>query len=277
MSKFKLNSFIRILVIVSFMVFIINEQAEVFARAGHSSSSHSSSGHNSSSGHSSSSRYSSSNNSSSSGEESSGYSVWDFFRDQLLNVYNWPYIFVGLGILIWRGFPVVEDITDWIRVQKRKFRMKLDRKKSLEIEKKYNYADIKNLIEDAFYAIQNAWMERNQDLAKEYMSENLYNKHKKQTDRMKKNKEKNIIGKFTVLETTPKFLRNQENYGESLWIHIRAELIDYTINEETNKVIDGSTYERAKFQEYWKFIKIDDKWIVDEIKQSYQIYDLDFY
>ena len=41
--------------------------------------------------------------------------------------------------------------------------------------------------------VQNAWRERNQDLANEFMSEYLYGKHKIQTEEMKLLKEKNIL------------------------------------------------------------------------------------
>ncbi|WP_243184375.1 hypothetical protein ACUH7Y_10595 [Clostridium beijerinckii] len=45
----------------------------------------------------------------------------------------------------------------------------------------WNYNNLMKDIKDAFYMVQNAWRERNQDLAKEFMSEYLYGKHKFQT------------------------------------------------------------------------------------------------
>ncbi|MDZ5017214.1 Tim44 domain-containing protein, partial [Clostridium perfringens] len=53
-------------------------------------------------------------------------------------------------------------------------------------------------------------MERNQDLAKEYMSEKLYIRHKSKTGWMKVRKEKNILEKMKLLSATPIALKDQD-------------------------------------------------------------------
>ncbi|MDZ5035042.1 Tim44-like domain-containing protein, partial [Clostridium perfringens] len=142
----------------------------------------------------------------------------------------------------------------------------------------WDYDNIKNDIEEAFYKVQIAWMERNQDLAKEYMSEKLYIRHKSNTGWMKVRKEKNILEKMKLLSATPIALKDQDGTSsDCLWIHIRAKSIDYTINEETNEIIEGNKYRATHFEEYWKFIKSEKRWVLDEIKQIDDINDLDFF
>ncbi|MCR1950793.1 Tim44-like domain-containing protein [Clostridium sp. DSM 100503] len=142
----------------------------------------------------------------------------------------------------------------------------------------WDYNSIKNDIEEAFYKVQVAWMERNQDLAKEYMSEKLYIRHKSKTEWMKVRKEKNILEKMKLISAIPIALQDQDGTNEdSLWVHIKAKSIDYTIKEETNEVIEGNKYRRTHFEEYWKFIKNEKRWILDEIRQIDDINDLDFF
>ena len=43
-------------------------------------------------------------------------------------------------------------------------------------------------------------------------------------------------------------------------------MIDYIINSEINEVIYGSTYPKS-FIEYWRFVRVDGKWVVDKISQ----------
>ncbi len=126
--------------------------------------------------------------------------------------------------------------------------------------------------------IQIAWRERNQDFAKEFMSDYMYERLKLQTDAMKLMKEKNIIKKIALLEANPIGLQDKEGISKDcIWVHIKAKAKDYTINEETNEVIKGDDSISVHFEEYWKFIKKDKRWILDDIRQIYEKTDLDFF
>ena len=133
-------------------------------------------------------------------------------------------------------------------------------------------------VEDAFYKVAIAWMERNQDLAKEYISENLYDKHKSQTDWMKIRKEKNILENMKLIKATPIGLKDSEGIkNDFLWIHIEAQAIDYIINPENNELLRGYKNKTIYYEEYWKFIKNNHRWILDEIRQIDDIDDVDFF
>ena len=142
----------------------------------------------------------------------------------------------------------------------------------------WNLNNIKKDIEETFYMIQIAWRERNQDFAKEFMSDYMYERLKLQTDAMKLMKEKNIIKKIALLEANPIGLQDKEGISKDcIWVHIKAKAKDYTINEETNEVIKGDDSISVHFEEYWKFIKKDKRWILDDIRQIYEKTDLDFF
>lgn len=142
----------------------------------------------------------------------------------------------------------------------------------------WDYEKMKSDIEEAFYKIQDAWMERDQDIAKEYMSKKLYDRHSSKTGWMKIRKEKNILKNMKLLKATPIAIKDKDGTeNDVVWIHIRAKAIDYLINEETGDLIEGNKYKSVPFEEYWKFIRNERGWILDEIRQLDEINDLDFF
>ena len=142
----------------------------------------------------------------------------------------------------------------------------------------WNYKNIKQDIEGAFYKVQTAWMERNQDLAKEYMSDELYTKHRTQTEWMKVRKQKNILEDMELLRATPVGIEDHEGIDrDSIWVHIKASSQDYMIDEETDEVVEGEAYKFVQFEEYWKFIRKEYRWVLDEIRQINEINNLDFF
>ncbi|PWX44981.1 hypothetical protein CYK83_08305 [Clostridium perfringens] len=54
-------------------------------------------------------------------------------------------------------------------------------------------------------------------------------------------------------------------------------MIDYTINEENNCIIDGDYSTANSFEEFWKFIRKEDKWLADTILQVDDIESLDYF
>lgn len=142
----------------------------------------------------------------------------------------------------------------------------------------WDYDKMKIDIEKAFYKIQNAWMERNQDLAKEYISERLYIRHRSKTEWMKVRKEKNILQNIKLIRAIPIAVKDRDGVEKDVvWIYIKAKAKDYVINEESGELIEGNKHRTIPFEEYWKFIRNDRRWILDEIRQIDEIDNLDFF
>src|ERR1700750_1596342 len=59
---------------------------------------------------------------------------------------------------------------------------------------------IRHRVDEVFFKVQQAWMERNQDLAKDCMSSALYQKHKLQTDQLLAQKRKNVLENINLME-----------------------------------------------------------------------------
>lgn len=260
MKKIKCGNFIKNILAVLLIVFIFSGQTIAFARAGgggsgssNGSTSHASTSHSSSSSH----RH------------------WSTMRSTERPDFIDIIIIMGILILIIIFVPI---IIRKVRLTKNKYKSISVIENLSKCDDHWNYDNLMKDIKDAFYMIQIAWRERNQELAKEYMSEYLYVKHKFQTEEMKLSKEKNILENTVLIDAIPIGLQDLGGIDKDyIWVHIKAKCRDYTINEETNKIIDEKSSTNDYFEEYWKFIRTEKRWVLDDIRQIDQIKDLDFF
>lgn len=163
-------------------------------------------------------------------------------------------------------------------IQKKKIKADLTLCRLSESDNNWDYEEIKRDVEDAFYRFKVAWAEREMDMARDYMSRRLYDSHKMKTELMRQRKEKNILEDVTLLDAKPIGLEdNPGTDSDCIWVYIKAKMIDYTINEETNYLVEGKSDEYTEFEEYWKFIRVDDRWVADEIRQIDEVYGMNFF
>lgn len=140
-----------------------------------------------------------------------------------------------------------------------------------KIDSSFNYGPLKKRVSKSFYIIQEAWMERNQDLAIDYMDKSLYQNHKTKTDWMIMRHKKNILKRILILHTAPISVASyKDKSNDRIWFYVFATMADYTINDETSEIIEGSTANKT-FGEYWMFVRKDDTWVLSEIRQTDEI------
>jgi Tim44-like domain len=106
----------------------------------------------------------------------------------------------------------------------------------------------------AFFALQKAWMDRNLEPARVYMSDGIYHRWKTQIDAMIAAHKKNMLDNLVIggvhivkVQTDPNF--------DTITVRIDASAADYEVDDTTaNKVIYGSR-QNQNFTEYWTFIR----------------------
>ncbi len=149
-----------------------------------------------------------------------------------------------------------------------------------ELEKfdsSWNYKELRSIVKETFYKVQNAWADRNQDLAKKYMSERLYELHKGKTDWMIVRHEKNILKRIKLIDAKPVGVEDyKDNDKDVVWFYIKGSMIDYIVDDRTMKMISGSKL-RSNFVEYWKFTRKGCTWVLDEIRQVEDIQGINFF
>lgn len=142
----------------------------------------------------------------------------------------------------------------------------------------WNFKNIEKQIRYSFPLIQEAWMERDYSPVKELMTENFFNSHTVKMNWMLLKKEKNILDNIKLKKITPiKVNENKDNSEDFIWVLLKASMIDYTINEENNLIIDGNYSKSNTFYEFWKFVKKDDKWLADSILQLDRVDSLNYF
>ena len=109
----------------------------------------------------------------------------------------------------------------------------------------------------SFFKVQQAWAARNQDLARECLSDALYERHKMQTDQLIANHqvdvlENIVIGNAHIMSATAGAA------FDSITVAFTASMTDYTVDENTRKVVDGNQF-RQTFTEFWTFIRRGDQ------------------
>ena len=125
-----------------------------------------------------------------------------------------------------------------------------------------------------FYIVQKAWTNRNQDIAREYMSNNIYTKHSKQTDEMVAKGTKNILEEINLDEVLVYSISDFKNDSFDTFSAIMTgSMIDYSIDKKES-IISGSDSKSESFKEIWIFIRKDDKWVLDEIKPEANLGDI---
>jgi len=179
-----------------------------------------------------------------------------------------------LGLILWPFFLIYSAIITYL-VHKKNKQCKSLLAKLAKIDSYWDLDKIKSQIEKAFFKIQEAWMRRNQEIAKDYMSERLYTKHKLQTDQMLSEKRKNVLERINLKESKIVEVADfEDDSKDRIWVYIKGKMVDYIIDETTGKVVSGEKEKAENFSELWKFIRVPKGWVLDEIDQKVQISDL---
>jgi len=137
-----------------------------------------------------------------------------------------------------------------------------------KIDKAWDPHALAARVEETYFKIQDAWKERDQDLARNYMSDRLYRKHKHQTDQMIKDGHKPMmfainLKKATIVEITD----FDDDSRDRFCALIEGSMIDYVVDEKTKAHVAGDPQDLG-FREFWRFVREGDTWVLDEIDQK---------
>ncbi len=181
--------------------------------------------------------------------------------------------------------PIVEAVGDIIIIllfiySLTAFRIKLLRakrnsKKIMDLlddkDNSWKYKNIQKQVENAYFAIQNAWANQDMSPARKYMDEILYENFQMKLEWMKVQGRKNVMKKISLKDAMPVSLYDDKNDSEDyIWYFIKGSMIDYIIDINTNEVVEGGDSKtKTSFTEYWKFVRDNENnWVLAQILQS---------
>ena len=117
-------------------------------------------------------------------------------------------------------------------------------------EKAADPAEVARVVTDLFLKVQAAWTARDMDSAAALLTPEMRAQLQADCDRMRKEDRVNRIENISVraVEVTETWQDPGYNF---MTVRIQASVLDYTIDEKTGNVVDGSPTEAVTFEEYW--------------------------
>ncbi len=112
----------------------------------------------------------------------------------------------------------------------------------------------KEIAQDVFFAVQAAWMRRDTSTVAGLLGEQLKSEYDAQFEVLKEKGHINRMENIAVrnIEIVDAGVEGQEVFIKVLFT---ANLLDYTVEEASGKVIKGDATQPVKFEEYWTFAR----------------------
>ncbi len=156
----------------------------------------------------------------------------------------------------------------YIQLTKRSRKAKKLMKQMMQSDSAWKFKEISADVADAYMAIQEAWANMDMTPAKRYMSDELFDKFQTQLNWTKYKNQKHVMENIQLLKSLPVAVHDdRDNSRDYVWFYIKGKMIDYTIDTNTQLVVEGNTM-AASFVEYWQFIRKDGRWVLNKILQK---------
>jgi predicted lipid-binding transport protein (Tim44 family) len=122
---------------------------------------------------------------------------------------------------------------------------------------------------DHFFKIQGAWANRDMSGAKNLLTEEMFRIIQEDAEKLKSEKKINKLENIAV-RSVDIVEAWQESGKDYVTVRFYANLLDYTVDETTGKVVSGSKTEPAKFEEYWTYTRPvgNNPWQLSAIQQG---------
>jgi len=121
---------------------------------------------------------------------------------------------------------------------------------------------------DQFFQIQGAWANRDMSSVRNILTDGMFKTLQEDAEKLKAKKQINRLENIAVrsVEIVELWQEGGEDY---ITVKLYANLLDYTIDEQTGQVVSGSRTEPVKFNEYWTFTRPvgDYSWKLSAISQ----------
>ncbi len=107
---------------------------------------------------------------------------------------------------------------------------------------------------DYFFRIQGAWASRDMTAVRTLLTEEMFGILQGDAERLKAGHRINKLDNIAVRSADLTEVW-QEGGSDFITVKIYANLLDYTVDEMTGNVVEGSKTDPVKFEEYWTFTR----------------------
>jgi len=121
---------------------------------------------------------------------------------------------------------------------------------------------------DTFFKIQGAWANRDMATVRNLLTDEMHRILQGDAEALKAQKKINRLENIAVrsVDVTEAW---QESGSDFITVRVFANLLDYTVDETTGQVVEGSKTDPVKFEEYWTFTRSvgNNPWQLSAINQ----------
>ena len=117
-----------------------------------------------------------------------------------------------------------------------------------ELDPEFNEADLREKLSNLFVQMQNCWTARDIEPLRPYFTDALFTQFERQAAQKKADGLTNRIERVSVQMVEFRGFR-QDGVNDHLIVKLQARMIDYTVKDDTGKVVSGSP-DREKFMTY---------------------------
>jgi predicted lipid-binding transport protein (Tim44 family) len=123
-----------------------------------------------------------------------------------------------------------------------------------QMDASFDEKKFQDLCMDHFFKIQGAWTNREMSGVKNLLTEEMSKIIKDDVEKLKSERKINKLENIAV-RSVDLVEAWQESGKDYITVKFYANLLDYTIDETTGKVVSGDKTESVKFEEYWTFTR----------------------
>ena len=122
---------------------------------------------------------------------------------------------------------------------------------------------------DLFFQVQAAWGNRDLESVRAILTPQMYSQLAEDVERLKRERKINRLENIAVrsVELTEAWQEQGQDY---VTVRFLASLLDYTVDEGTSQVVEGSRTDPVKFEEYWTVTRPvgPNPWLLAAINQA---------
>jgi len=140
-----------------------------------------------------------------------------------------------------------------------------------QFDPSFNEEDFKEKVQDIFFRIQAAWMNRSLEGIENLVTQEMADYFRKEFASMKQQGIVNRLENIAVRKVEPCEVW-QEMGKDYVTVLFTANLLDYTVDEKTGQVVRGDRLNPVKFEEFWTFVRDvgTEQWKLSAIQQPGQ-------
>jgi len=138
-----------------------------------------------------------------------------------------------------------------------------------QFDSAFDEAKFQEWCTDTFFKIQGAWANRDMATVRNLLTDEMHRILQGDAEALKAQKKINRLENIAVrsVDITEAW---QESGSDFVTVRVFANLLDYTVDETTGQVVEGSKTDPMKFEEYWTFTRAvgNNPWKLSAINQA---------